>query len=48
MLYIHGGGFGGGNGGIYPDLFINNGVVIASINYRLGIFGNDLSRTIEN
>ncbi|KAJ3652656.1 hypothetical protein Zmor_018603 [Zophobas morio] len=39
MLYIHGGGFVGGSGGISPDLFINNGVVIASINYRLGIFG---------
>ncbi|KAJ3652658.1 hypothetical protein Zmor_018605 [Zophobas morio] len=40
MFFIHGGGFVDGTGLIFaPDLFINNDVILATINYRLGIFG---------
>ncbi|XP_063925052.1 carboxylic ester hydrolase-like [Zophobas morio] len=40
MFYIHGGGFVDGSGvGWGPDLFIDNGVILVTINYRLGFFG---------
>jgi carboxylesterase type B len=40
MLYIHGGGFIGGSGrGVHAERIINQDVVFAAINYRLGPFG---------
>ncbi|KAJ3620290.1 hypothetical protein MTP99_004255 [Tenebrio molitor] len=40
MFYIHGGAFVMGSSMAYPpDLFINNDVVLVTINYRLGPFG---------
>jgi carboxylesterase type B len=40
MLYIHGGGFVGGSArGAYAERIINEDVVYAAINYRLGPFG---------
>jgi carboxylesterase type B len=40
MLYIHGGGFIGGSGrGVHAERIINEDVVFAAINYRLGPFG---------
>ena len=41
MLYIHGGGFTGGAGSFYNGsvLAANHGVVVATINYRLGSLG---------
>ncbi|KAJ3652286.1 hypothetical protein Zmor_018264 [Zophobas morio] len=40
MLYIHGGGFMQGSS-IFapPDLFVSHGVILVTINYRLGAFG---------
>lgn len=45
MFWIHGGGFvmGDGNGetGFYgPDVFLDRDVILVTINYRLGPFGN--------
>lgn len=42
MVWIHGGGFiwGSGTFNLYgPDLLINNGVVMVTLNYRLGVLG---------
>jgi acetyl esterase/lipase len=40
MIYIHGGGFVGGTArGAYAERIINEDVVYAAINYRLGPFG---------
>ncbi|VVC98113.1 unnamed protein product [Leptidea sinapis] len=42
MFFIHGGGFkcGSGNDDFYgPDLLLNHGVVVVTINYRLEVFG---------
>lgn len=42
MVYIHGGGFVGGDGSknsLGPDFIVEKGVVLVSIQYRLGIFG---------
>ncbi|XP_063925259.1 carboxylic ester hydrolase-like [Zophobas morio] len=40
MLYIHGGGFMQGSSiFVPPDLFVNQGVILVSINYRLAAFG---------
>ncbi|XP_037044089.1 esterase B1-like [Bradysia coprophila] len=42
MLFIHGGAFveGSGNDNFYgPDFFINEDVVLVTLNYRLGVFG---------
>lgn len=40
MFFIHGGGFVEGSNGFFTgDLFVNNDVILVSINYRLGIFG---------
>ncbi|CAH2237117.1 jg24456 [Pararge aegeria aegeria] len=43
MFFIHGGGFIYGNGTVKeelgPDYLIENGVVVVTINYRLGVFG---------
>ncbi|KAK9874754.1 hypothetical protein WA026_005564 [Henosepilachna vigintioctopunctata] len=42
IFWIHGGFFVSGSGKISnnrPDLLINEGVILVSINYRLGIFG---------
>jgi para-nitrobenzyl esterase len=51
MVWIHGGGFVGGAGtdGLFTgDEFVKKGVVLVTLNYRLGIFGffahRDLSR----
>ena len=41
MLFIHGGAFIEGWSLDYqPDLFIDNEVILVTINYRLGVFGN--------
>ena len=45
MVWIHGGGFttGSGNGetDLYgPDYILDHDVVLVTINYRLGPFGN--------
>ena len=49
MMWIHGGGFGGGSGnsessityvsGPGPGYILNRNVVLVTINYRLGVFG---------
>ncbi|RZB39730.1 COesterase and/or Abhydrolase 3 domain containing protein, partial [Asbolus verrucosus] len=40
LFYIHGGGFiDGSSPSFQTDLFINNDIVVASINYRVGVFG---------
>nr|AQY62714.1 carboxylesterase [Cnaphalocrocis medinalis] len=43
MVFIHGGGFIGGNGTLKsengPDYLLENGMVVVTINYRLGILG---------
>jgi carboxylesterase type B len=40
MFYIHGGAFSVGSSmDASPDLFVNNDVVLVTINYRLGPFG---------
>ncbi|XP_063223074.1 esterase E4-like [Bacillus rossius redtenbacheri] len=39
MVYIHGGAFVTGSGNISPGQLINHGLVVASINYRLNVFG---------
>jgi len=40
MVWIHGGGFTGGNGNTSGDGFAKKGVVLISINYRLGRLGH--------
>lgn len=40
MVWIHGGGFTGGNGQNSGDAFAKNGVILVSINYRLGRLGH--------
>lgn len=45
MFYIYGGGFVNGEGGFYavgPHEFIEAGLVVVVINYRLGPFGKHL------
>lgn len=42
MFWIHGGSFTGGSGDSWtygPDHLVNDGVVVVTINYRLGAFG---------
>jgi carboxylesterase type B len=42
MVYIHGGSFSGGSGDswIYgPDFFVNDDVILVTVNYRLGVLG---------
>lgn len=42
MVWIHGGSFSGGSGDswIYgPDFLVNDGVVVVTFNYRLGVLG---------
>jgi para-nitrobenzyl esterase len=39
MVWIHGGGFRGGSGRLNPGNLAANGVIVVSINYRLGVFG---------
>lgn len=42
MVWIHGGGFqmGSGNAEVYgPDFFLNDDVVLVTLNYRLGVLG---------
>jgi carboxylesterase type B len=53
MVYIHGGGFITGDNGL--DLpgtvrnLVSRGVVVASIQYRLGFLGNNFyARTVAN
>ena len=40
MVWIHGGGFTGGSGQNLSDAFAKNGVILVSINYRLGRLGH--------
>ena len=40
MVWIHGGGFTGGSGQNSGDAFAKNGVILVSINYRLGRLGH--------
>ncbi|XP_063223073.1 uncharacterized protein LOC134531309 [Bacillus rossius redtenbacheri] len=39
MVYIHGGAFVTGSGNIGPGQLIDRGMVVASMNYRLNVFG---------
>lgn len=40
MVYIHGGSYRAGSGSVYPGhLLAQQGVVVVTINYRLGILG---------
>lgn len=42
MFWIHGGGFlvGDGDGDVFgPEYFLDMGIVVVTINYRLGAFG---------
>lgn len=39
MVWLHGGGFRAGSGAIPGELFAREGVVVASLNYRLGPLG---------
>ncbi len=39
MVWLHGGGFRAGSGAIPGELFAQEGIVIASLNYRLGPLG---------
>ncbi|XP_053663732.1 esterase B1-like [Anopheles marshallii] len=42
MVFFHGGGMTGGNGdsGLYlPDYLVQEGTVVATVNYRLGVLG---------
>ncbi|XP_063239642.1 juvenile hormone esterase [Bacillus rossius redtenbacheri] len=42
MVWIHGGGFSKGSGstrGLGPDYLVDEGVVLVTINYRLGVIG---------
>lgn len=53
MVFIHGGGFltGSGNIGIHgADRFLDNGVILVTINYRLNVFGKnkDISLICES
>nr|CAD7576718.1 unnamed protein product [Timema californicum] len=44
MVWIHGGGYiwGSGNTDLYgPDYLVDAGVVLVTINYRLGVLGNN-------
>lgn len=43
MVWIHGGGFttGSGNSDLYgPDYLLKKDVILVTLNYRTGIFGN--------
>lgn len=42
MVFIHGGGFQGGDGSpnvVGPEYFMESGVILVTINYRVGLFG---------
>lgn len=42
MVWIHGGSFTGGSGDSFiygPEFFVNDGVVLVTLNYRLGALG---------
>ncbi|XP_055610906.1 esterase B1-like [Uranotaenia lowii] len=42
MVFVHGGGFGAGSGNAafyYPNLLVQEGVVVVTMNYRLGPLG---------
>lgn len=42
IFYIHGGGFSEGSGNNFffgPDFLLEKGVIVVTINYRLGAFG---------
>lgn len=42
MVWVHGGSFDSGSGDSWvygPDFFVNEGVVVVTMNYRLGAFG---------
>jgi carboxylesterase type B len=44
MVWIHGGGFTMGDGNFWmygPDYLVAEGVVLVTLNYRLGPLGND-------
>jgi carboxylesterase type B len=48
MVYIHGGGFTTGSGNSETDLYgpghiLDRDVVLVTINYRLGPFGNSIN-----
>ena len=39
MTFVHGGGFTFGNGNVDPAPLLRNGVIVVSMNYRLGMLG---------
>ena len=42
MFWIYGGGFQQGDGNYLtygPDFFLNENVIVVTVNYRVGIFG---------
>ena len=47
MVWIHGGAFEhGASNDFGPDYFMDEDVVLVTINYRLGTFGMDSARTV--
>ncbi len=48
MVWIHGGAFVGGNGNTSGDQFAKNGVMLVSINYRLGRLGHFAFPALSN
>lgn len=51
MVWIHGGGFqcGSGSSEMYgPDYFVEQDVVLVSINYRCGALGKYYNIVVEN
>lgn len=50
MFFIHGGAYAVGSGSeadYGPELLLDKDVVLVTINYRLGPFGNDLDTAQE-
>lgn len=47
MVWLHGGGFRAGSGAIPGELFAREGVVVASLNYRLGPLGFFAHRALD-
>ena len=48
MVFIHGGGFSGGSAQLYNGFVLaQRGIVVVTINYRLGPLGNNSFFVVE-